>query len=199
MQIKDLTSLKINTLTQAQYDAAKAAGTLSEEELYLTPSTESSSADWANITNKPALVANLESENGLAWSSSADPNTIIASIQFFETSNAKVVDIPPNFIKIASSGDVVINSGGVTNIRNVKDPTANTDAANKKYVDDEIKANKTVVDLSLSNTSTNPVQNKVVKAAIDAIPTGPTITYGTTDLVAGTSELAEGTFYFVYE
>lgn len=32
-----------------------------------------------------------------------------------------------------------------------------------------------------------------------AAAAGPVITYGTTDLTAGTSELAEGTFYFVYE
>lgn len=47
-------------------------------------------------------------------------------------------------------------------VRGIATPTADNDAVNKKYVDD-----KTVVDTALSDTSTNPVQNKVVKAAID--------------------------------
>ncbi len=67
------------------------------------------------------------------------------------------------------------------------------------YMVPETREPSITIDSALSDTSMNPVQNKVVKAAIDAIPVGPTITYGTTDLVAGTSPLAEGTFYFVYE
>lgn len=42
-------------------------------------------------------------------------------------------------------------------------PTADYQPATKKYVDD----NKIIVDTALSDTSTNPVQNKVIKAAID--------------------------------
>lgn len=37
MIIENLTTLKINQLTQAQYDAALAAGTINENELYATP------------------------------------------------------------------------------------------------------------------------------------------------------------------
>ena len=38
--IKDtLSTLKINKLTQAQYDAALAAGTIQDNELYMTPAT----------------------------------------------------------------------------------------------------------------------------------------------------------------
>ena len=33
----DLTTLKINYLTQAQYDAAKSGGTINENEIYMTP------------------------------------------------------------------------------------------------------------------------------------------------------------------
>lgn len=42
-------------------------------------------------------------------------------------------------------------------------PVEGTHAANKDYVD----AQKTVVDSAISSTSTNPVQNKVIKAALD--------------------------------
>ena len=44
-------------------------------------------------------------------------------------------------------------------------------AADKKKLDGiATGANKTVVDSALSSTSTNPVQNKVIKAALDAKP-----------------------------
>ena len=40
----NLETLVINYLTQAQYDAAKLAGTLNTNQLYLTPDTGSSSS-----------------------------------------------------------------------------------------------------------------------------------------------------------
>lgn len=49
----------------------------------------------------------------------------------------------------------------------VPNPTNDNDAANKAYVDSKIASGGVTVDPSLSDTSTNPVQNKVVKAAID--------------------------------
>lgn len=53
------------------------------------------------------------------------------------------------------------------------------------------------VDSALSSSSTNPVQNKVVNSALSG--KAPAYTYGTTDLTAGTSSLATGVLYFVYE
>ena len=59
-------------------------------------------------------------------------------------------------------------------------------------------SNATVtVDSALSNTSTNPVQNKVVNAALSG--KAPAYSYGTEDLVAGSSALATGKLHFVYE
>lgn len=49
----------------------------------------------------------------------------------------------------------------------VPNPTNDNDAANKAYVDSKVSSGGVTVDPSLSDTSTNPVQNKVVKAAID--------------------------------
>lgn len=48
----------------------------------------------------------------------------------------------------------------------ISEPTFDTDAANKSYVDTEVAKNKITVDTTLSSTSTNPVQNKVVNAAL---------------------------------
>ena len=42
------------------------------------------------------------------------------------------------------------------------------DLVHKKYVDTEVANNKVTVDSEMSDTSTNPVQNKVVKAEIDS-------------------------------
>lgn len=53
----------------------------------------------------------------------------------------------------------------------IANPTSNYQAANKKYVDDAIAAgggSSITVDSELSGTSTNPVQNKVINAALDA-------------------------------
>ena len=52
---------------------------------------------------------------------------------------------------------------------NIGTPTADNQAATKKYVDDAVAASggSVTVDAALSDTSENPVQNKVVKAAID--------------------------------
>lgn len=47
-------------------------------------------------------------------------------------------------------------------------PTADNQAATKKYVDDAVASGGSVtVDTALSDSSENPVQNKVVKAALD--------------------------------
>lgn len=49
----------------------------------------------------------------------------------------------------------------------IPNPTNKNDAANKAYVDSKVAEGGVTVDTSLSDTSTNPVQNKVVKSAID--------------------------------
>ena len=58
-----------------------------------------------------------------------------------------------------------VSVGGTQYARlKVASPTEDNDAATKKYVDDHSAG---TVDTTLSDTSTNPVQNKVVKAALD--------------------------------
>lgn len=58
-------------------------------------------------------------------------------------------------------------------------------------------ANKTTVDSSLSSSSTNPVQNKVINTALNN--KAPAYTYSTTDLTPGTSSLETGKLYIVYK
>lgn len=49
----------------------------------------------------------------------------------------------------------------------VPNPTNDNDAANKAYVDSKVASGGVTVDPSLSDTSTNPVQNKAIKAELD--------------------------------
>ena len=51
-------------------------------------------------------------------------------------------------------------------LSNIESPEENNQAANKSYVDTEVAKNKITVDTTLSSTSTNPVQNKVINAAL---------------------------------
>lgn len=57
-------------------------------------------------------------------------------------------------------------------------PTEDDDAATKAYVDGRAASGGVIVDTAMSNTSTNPVQNKVVKSALDGKldKTGGTLT-----------------------
>lgn len=78
----------------------------------------------------------------------------------------------------------------------VPNPTNDNDAANKAYVDSKIASGGVTVDSSLSATSTNPVQNKVVKAAIDG-KSSVTIKSWTADDVGVDVTLASGTTYII--
>lgn len=49
----------------------------------------------------------------------------------------------------------------------VPNPTNDNDAANKAYVDSKVASGRFTVDSSMSDTSVNPVQNKVIKKYID--------------------------------
>lgn len=49
----------------------------------------------------------------------------------------------------------------------VPNPTKDNDAANKAYVDSKVASGGVTVDSSMSDTSTNPVQNKIIKKYVD--------------------------------
>lgn len=64
MIIENLTTLKINQLTKAQYEAALAAGTVNENELYMTEETNVDLTDFAlkpTITTTTLLASNWDS------------------------------------------------------------------------------------------------------------------------------------------
>ena len=64
MIIENLTTLKINQLTKAQYEAALAAGTVNENELYMTEESKIDLTDFAlkpTITTATLLASNWDS------------------------------------------------------------------------------------------------------------------------------------------
>ena len=66
MIIENLTTLKINQLTKAQYEAALAAGTVNDNELYMT---EETNVDLSDVALKPTITTTtLLASN---WDSSA--------------------------------------------------------------------------------------------------------------------------------
>ena len=76
-------------------------------------------------------------------------------------------------------------------LKDVKDAAYSKEEADKLLND---KQNKLTIDSTVTATGTNPVNGKAVYNYAQ-----PKVTYSTTDLKAGTSELATGTVYLVYE
>ena len=72
-----------------------------------------------------------------------------------------------------------------------------TNPVQNKVVKAAIDNAKVTVDSELSGTSTNPVQNKVVMEGFQTIMSAFNISE--TDLVAGTSTIQSGSFWFIYE
>ena len=66
MIIENLTTLKINQLTKAQYEAALAAGTVNENELYMT---EESNVDLTDFALKPTITTTTLTASN--WDSTA--------------------------------------------------------------------------------------------------------------------------------
>ena len=71
----NLSSLVINYLTQSQYDAAAQAGTLNENQIYLTPAIElatvATSGSYLDLSNKPTIptkVSDLTNDSGFITS-----------------------------------------------------------------------------------------------------------------------------------
>lgn len=79
----------------------------------------------------------------------------------------------------------------------VPNPTNDNDAANKAYVDSKVASGGVTVDPSLSDTSTNPVQNKVVKAAIDGKSSVTIKSWTIDDVGYADVTLTSGTTYII--
>lgn len=100
--------------------------------------------------------------------------SISGSIVFNDNSGGSITSLQSGIrieTEMYNGSIVVANGSGAARITNVETPVSDSDAATKKYVDDH---------------SVDPA-------------TVPKFTSGTIDLTPGTSPLANGTIYFMYE
>lgn len=104
-----------------------------------------------------------------------------------------VIDGLPS--KVSKSGDSMNGTLDMTDnkIVNLGTPNADADAATKEYVDDAVGSVAITVDSALSDTSENPVQNKVVKKAVD----GKISKSG--DTMNGTLDMSKNQLYNVHK
>lgn len=96
-----------------------------------------------------------------------DP-TLYAGNQYAKTGNVHSIDSRMN-VTFPSYVIAKLDANS-SRINNVATPTLSTDAANKAYVDSKVSGGGSVTtDTSMSATSTNPVQNKVIKSYVDSL------------------------------
>lgn len=124
----------------------------------------------SDITSTHINVTNPEISDKVKFNNSLIIGNVGAYGFDFELPTATT----PGKIKTGSPGLNKLNFSnglGTSDIQlgGIKTPTADNDAANKKYVDDAIAAgggSGITIDSELSGTSTNPVQNKVINSAL---------------------------------
>ena len=160
--------------------------------------------------NVNVFVPSVSSDGIISWTNKAgltNPSPVSVKGATGEVGKAATIAIGTVTTGEAGTGVSVTNSG-------------TTSAAVFNFVIPKGKDGGVTVDSALSSTSTNPVQNKVINTALNEKantsslapvatsgsyndlsdkPTIPTITYGTADLTAGSSTLATGAIYLVYE
>lgn len=149
-----------------------------------------------NIGALGTVVPNPTSDNDAANKAYVDSKVAAGGVTV--DSNLSTTSVNPVQNKvITNSLNSKANSSDVLSKTNTAafTPSGNYQPATKKYVDD----NKLSVDTSLSSSSTNPVQNKVVKSAIDE-KASITIKSWTADDVGGVDvTLSAGTTYVIDE
>ena len=187
----NLSTLKIHKLSQAQYERELAAGNIDSSALYLTPeedidltpyATKEEVADTyetkANASSKLTEAKNYAKSYADTVAASAASEAIetllensspaIDSIYELRDAMSDNADAITALQSIAANkADASALSAHTGNKENPHAVTAEQVGAYTKAKVDELLANVEIaVDSALSSTSTNPVQNKVVNAAL---------------------------------
>lgn len=158
-------------VSQDEYESMKEAGTLDEDVLYVTPASESVTIPEATETNAglmpPASVTKLKGIDEGANKYTHPAHTARASGLYKIT-----VDKLGHVIAVSA-----VQKSDITNL-GIPDSDTTYDLASaynnglmsstqySKLSGIESGANKTTVDATLSSSSANPVQNKIVYAAL---------------------------------
>lgn len=182
-------TLKIHKLTQAQYDRELANGNIDESAFYLTPDNEGASSDSYIIPIYRGDDDALHIEESFNYSGDALFNAV--NNNYFVALKLMLNETDCEIYPLTHNGwdeSKYLFASFLNNCIRVIE--LNDEGLNGEY---EHQIN---VDTSLS-VGGRPADAKAVG---DALATkAPLYTYGTEDLVAGESELAAGTLYFVYE
>ena len=130
MIIENLTTLKINQLTQAQYEAALAAGTVNENELYATPDdNELDTTTFLRVSDVGSAVdTNPINADTLGGKSASEFLTAVDKTELNNTINTKAPLASPTFTgpaKVAAGTDYT-----TAKLRNVILSTANPSGGN---------------------------------------------------------------------
>ena len=130
MIIENLTTLKINQLTKAQYEAALAAGTVNENELYATPDdNELDTTTFLRVSDVGSAVdTNPINADTLGGKSASEFLTAVDKTELNNTINTKAPLASPTFTgtaKVAAGTDYT-----TAKLRNVILSTANPSGGN---------------------------------------------------------------------
>ena len=177
--------LKINKLTKAQYEAALSAGKINEDELYMTEDSDTDIEQMkTHIIDTDIHVTTEEKTN---WNAKASTDIATQTVDGLMSSIDKT--------KLDGIEE------GATNYTHPETHAATmiTEDETHRFVTDEEKStwnsNTSIdVDTELSSTSENPVQNKVIKDALDAKSNKPTTT--SVILTAANWSTADNTYSF---
>ena len=134
MKTTDISTLKINKLTQEQYDAAVVAGTINENELYMTPDnneldthqflrvTDTGSAVDVNPINAD-MLGGIDASEYLTTEDKTELNNSISSLA--NTVNSKAPLASPTFTGTAkATGNTNYTTAQLRNITiSTEDPS----------------------------------------------------------------------------
>ena len=130
MIIENLTTLKINQLTKAQYEAALAAGTINENELYATPDdNELDTTTFLRVSDVGSAVdTNPINADTLGGKSASEFLTAVDKTELNNTINTKAPLASPTF-----TGSATVAAGTdytTAKLRNVILSTADPSGGN---------------------------------------------------------------------
>lgn len=158
-------------VSQDEYESMKEAGTLDEDVLYVTPASESVTIPEATETNAglmpPASVTKLKGIDEGANKYTHPAHTARASGLYKIT-----VDKLGHVIAVSAVQKSDITNLGIPDsdttygLASAYNNGLMSSTQYSKLSDIESGANKTTVDATLSSNSANPVQNKIVYAAL---------------------------------
>lgn len=158
-------------VSQDEYEAMKEAGTLDEDVLYVTPASESVTIPEATETTAglmpPSAVTKLKGIDEGANKYTHPTHTARASGLYKITVDSLGHVIAVSAVQKSDITNLGIPSSNTTyGLASASSNGLMSSTQYSKLSGIESGANKTTVDSTLSGTSANPVQNKIVYAAL---------------------------------